>query len=1052
MQTESKPGVLDLPALRAKLAAEPGSRLYRSLDELAETEEFLELLHREYPERASEWTDPAGRRTFLKLMGASLALAGVGATAGCDPASSPPEKVLPYVRQPENLVQGVPLYFATAVSLGGVGTGVVATSRMGRPTMLEGNPRHPDSLGSIDSLTQASLLDLYDPDRSQAVIKGKGSGTYDGFQLAAQGALEARRAAGGEGVRLLTQTVTSPTLARQVREFLKQHPKAVWHQYEPAGPHGAKAGLKAVFGRPVSVRHRVARADVIVALDADFLANGVGRLCDARAYSQRREPPGAGAPVPNAMNRLYAVEPTLTVTGSQADHRLALRAADVLPFALGLARRLGVAGLPAAGPAAAPAPAAGRGGAGHDSGPFLDALAKDLQAHKGASLVLAGAGQPAYVHALAAAMNHALENDKPGGPVEYAEPVEAEPADHLASITDLCRDMNAGKVAVLLVLGGNPVYTAPADLKFAAGLAKVGLKARLGLHEDETSELCDWHLPEAHELETWGDVRGADGTATIQQPLIAPLYGGRSAAEVVASLLRGAATTRGGFELVRQTWRERVPAGKDFDEYWKTSVHAGVVEGTAAATLSLTPGNDLGVPPAPAAAAAAAAGELEVVFRPDPTVWDGRFNNNGWLQELPKPITKLTWDNAALVSLQTAERLGADTGDVVEIEYRGRKVAAAVMILPGQAAGSVTLHLGYGRTRTGRTGEGAGFNAYALRTADAPGFGGGAKARKTGASRPLASTQAHRNVEDFRQQGEAQKERGIVRVTTLADFIREPDFVHHGEHGHEPPADETLYRDDYSPPVPQNIDPDYQWGMTVDLNSCTGCGACVLACQAENNSPVVGKEQVLKSREMHWMEVDRYFDGDPDAVDLKVYHQPRLCMHCEKAPCEVVCPVAATVHDHEGLNVMVYNRCVGTRYCSNNCPYKVRHFNFLQYADLRTPSLALLNNPDVTVRARGVMEKCTYCVQRINESRYASEREHRRLRDGDVITACQSACPTRAITFGDISDKESAVSKRKGESRNYGMLAELNTRPRTTYLAKLRNPNPEIETEARHGV
>jgi len=1021
----------DFSALRAGLDGQTGPRFWRSLEELAETDEFTHYLHREFPEAASEWADPTGRRNFLRLMGASLALAGVGVTApGCDVYNDPPEKILPYVRQPENIVLGKALHYATAVSLGGVGTGVVAETHEGRPTMLEGNPKHPDSLGAIDALTQASLLGLYDPDRSQVVAKARAISTYDSFLGATLGVMDAQRAKKGAGLRLLTPSITSPTLARQIRALLAEFPDAKWHQYEPAAPHAARAGLKLAFGRDVSVRHRVRNANVILALDADFLANGVGRLADARGYGIRRDP----GPDKNGMNRLYAVEPTLTVTGSSADHRLPLKAADVLPFALTLARKLGVSGLPE--PPASTAVAA--------QARFIEALAKDLQAHKGKSLVLVGANQPPYVHALGAAINHALGNDGPDGTVEYAEPIEAEPVDHFASLADLCKAMAAGKVDVLFVLGGNPAYTAPADVAFAESVKKVPFKVHLGLYEDETAALCDWHVAEAHELEAWGDVRGRDGTVTIQQPLIAPLYGGVSAIELISGVLGHPG--REGYETVRETWRDKTPKGQDFETFWRTSIHDGVVAGTAAAVVKVEPKADLGPVPA------VETGEgFELVFRPDPTVWDGRYTNNGWLQELPKPVTKLTWDNAAFMSLATAERLGAVDGDVFEVAYKGRKVEAPVMVLPGHAEGSITVHFGYGRSRTGRVGSGTGFNAFALWTSDAPGFGPGASVRKTGATVRLASTQEHRNV-DWNLPGNTAKERGIVRVATQAEYREHPDFAHHGEHGHEPKKGDTLYNADFPPPTPGS-EPDYQWGMVINLSACTGCEACVLACQAENNIPVVGKAQVLNSREMHWLEIDRYYEGDP--ANPSVHHQPRLCMHCEKAPCEVVCPVAATAHDHEGLNVMIYNRCVGTRYCSNNCPYKVRHFNFLQFADLRTPSLALVNNPDVTVRTRGVMEKCTYCTQRISQARYAAEIKGGRIADGDLVTACQSACPTRAIVFGDIADESTAVAKLKADERNYGMLAELNTRPRTSYLAKLRNPNPEIETQTEpthHGV
>ncbi|MGE3820511.1 MAG: TAT-variant-translocated molybdopterin oxidoreductase [Isosphaeraceae bacterium] len=1005
--------------------AGPGS--WRSLEELADTEPFRAYLHREFPEQASEWTDEASRRTFLKLMGASLALAGVAAP-GCDPdLRLPPEKILPYVRQPENLVPGQPLTYATAVSLGGFGTGVLAESHMGRPTMLEGNPEHPDSLGSLGSLSLGTLLALYDPDRSQVVLHNQEISTFDGFILAAVEALESRRDAKGAGVRILTETVTSPSLARMIGALRAEYPEAKWHQYEPAGRHSATSGARLAFGRDVGLVYDTAKADVILCLDADPLAEGPGHLAFARGFGLRRDPNAAGG-----MNRLYAVEPTLSVTGSNADHRLRLRAREVPAFAMTLARKLGLDGVPEP-PAVESVSAASL---------FLDALVKDLDAHKGASLVVTGEGQPPYVHALVLAINAALGNL--GKSVKTIEPVEAEPVDQPESLSALCRDMAGGDVAVLMILGGNPAYTAPVDSGFVEGLAKVKFKVRLGHYEDETSALCDWHVPEAHELETWGDVRGTDGTATIQQPLIAPLFGGRSALELLAALLKD--PRRSGYEIVRETWRKRTPDGRDFETFWRTSVHDGVVAGTQSQPLEVTVKTDLGTPPAPPPGP----GEIEALFRPDPTVWDGRFANVGWLQELPKPISKLTWDNAATVSPTTAERLGlavvetTQGADVVELTLNGRHVEAPVLIQPGHADDSITLHLGYGRQKVGRVGQGAGFNAYALRTAEAPSVAVGLQIRKLDRSFRLATTQSHHSLEG----------RDLYRQVSLEDLVAhkdDPHFAEHLGHAHAPEPEQSLIT--VQAPDHKDGAGDYQWGMVVNLNACIGCSACVLACVAENNIPVVGREQVRKSREMHWLEIDRYYAGEPEDPD--VYHQPRLCMHCEKAPCEVVCPVAATLHDTEGLNLMVYNRCVGTRYCSNNCPYKVRHFNFLQYADLRTPSLGLLNNPDVSVRVRGVMEKCTYCVQRINEVRYKSELEDRRIRDGEVVTACQSSCPTQAITFGDVSDPESAVSKLRGDHRNYGMLAELNTRPRTTYLLKIRNPNPALETgktEPRHGV
>jgi molybdopterin-containing oxidoreductase family iron-sulfur binding subunit len=1005
-----------LAALKASLSSREGPRYWRSLDELAETPEFLAYLGREFPERADEWADSASRRTFLKLMGASLALAGV---SGCN-MSEPPEKIVPYVRMPEQIIPGKPLYYATLVPLCGYATGVLAESHMGRPTMVEGNPAHPASLGAIDPWTQATVLTLYDPDRSQVVTRRRLISTWDVFLLEAERAIDAARARKGAGLRILTETVTSPTFARQLRELRNDLPEARWHQYEPAGGDHIRAGAKLAFGTDVAVRYHFDKADVILALDADFLTTSPGHLRYAREFSSRREPTAG------SMNRLYAVEPTPTITGTMADHRLAVLSHQITTIAHAIAQKLEVK---AAAPNVALTPQHER---------WVDAVAHDLQSHKGSGLVVAGETQPPLVHALAHALNEALGNA--GTTVEYLEPVEAEPVDQVESLRTLVADMEAGLVSCLLILGGNPVYNAPADIDFAKALENVGLSAHLSLYDDETSAACHWQLPEAHSLEAWSDGRAFDGTAAIQQPLIAPLYGGKSSHELLATLLKSDTVT--GYELVRETWKA-APHEGDFETFWRTAVHDGVVAGSAAKRKDVAIKPERLVPP-PTSEAPMPGDTLELSFRLDPTIHDGRFANNGWLQELPKPLTRLTWDNAALISPATAAELKLNNGQIVELRYRDRSVQAPVWIHPGQADKSVTAHLGYGRTHSGRVASGAGFNAYTLRTSGAPWSGQGAAIRPTSQTQLLASTQLHRPINWVTDETRAAAERELVRVNTLAGFLKDPDFAKEKPHGyeHEPaPADSLHENFKYG---------GYAWGMTINLNTCIGCNACMTACQAENNIPVVGRDQVAMSREMHWIEVDRYYHGSLEAPEI--YHQPRPCMHCENAPCELVCPVGATLHDAEGINNMVYNRCVGTRYCSNNCPYKVRHFNFLLYADRSTPSLALLNNPDVSVRARGVMEKCTYCIQRINEARYAAEIEGRPIRDGEVVTGCQAACPTRAIVFGDMNDKQSQVAKLKADPRNYGLLEELNTRPRTTYLAKLTNPNPALGTESHDGV
>ena len=955
---------------------------WRSLDELAGTPEFEALLQREFPERAAEWLDPVGRRAFLQLMGASLALAGL---TSC--SSPPSHTIVPYAKAPEDLVPGKPLFYATAFAQGGIGTGLLVESHMGRPTKIEGNPQHPASLGATDAFAQASILSLYDPDRSQTVTNGGQITTWKAFVAALTSRLAG---SSGAGLCILTETVTSPTLAWQIRQLMAKYPQATWVQYDAISRDAVRQGSRLAFGEVINTVYRVERAEVVVTLGAEFLAAGPGHVRYARDFFARRRVEAA------PLNRLYAVDSSPTLTGAMADHRVTVRQQDMEAIAWAFAGALGV---PEAAAISASMPQAA----------WVAAAARDLKAHQGASLVVPGDEQPPIVHALAHAINRALGNV--GQTVIYTDPIEADPADQMASLTALVANMRAGQVQTLLILGSNPVYTAPADLRFAEALDKVPFRVHLSLEADETSARCQWHLPEAHYLEAWGDVRAYDGTTTIQQPLIVPLYDGHSAHELLA-VLQGDGP-QDGYDIMRAYWQTRLSG--EFERAWRTALHDGVVGGTALPPK--TPGWKPNFAPA-----AQPAQVFEIIFRPDPTIWDGRFANNGWLQELPKPLTKLTWDNAALFSPATAERLGLQNEDVIELALGGHSVQAPVWILPGHPPDSVTVHLGYGRTRAGRAGSGIGFNAYLLRKSTALWSAGGVEIKKTGRALQLASTQHHQTMQG----------RNPVRVGTVEELKKDPHVI--AEMGEAPAKDETLY-----PPVANE---GYRWGMAIDLGACLGCGACVAACQAENNSPVVGKEQVLLGREMHWIRVDRYYAGGPDAPET--LHQPLLCQQCENAPCEPVCPVGATVHSQEGLNDMVYNRCVGTRYCSNNCPYKVRHFNFLQYSSDQ-PTLRLLNNPNVTVRSRGVMEKCTYCVQRINAARIRSKEAGQPIKDGEVVTACQGACPSQAIAFGNLNDPVSKVSKWQASARNYGLLAELNTRPRTTYLARLRNPNPELE-------
>ncbi|MEZ5398570.1 MAG: TAT-variant-translocated molybdopterin oxidoreductase [Bryobacteraceae bacterium] len=981
----NNPTPLDLDAIRARLADAKGPEFWRSLEQVAGTEEFQAFLDNEFTPGTSEWSNPLNRRRMLELMGASLGLAGLTACT-----KQPPEKIVPYVAQPEDIVPGKPLFFASALPLSGYGDGVLVESHMGRPTKIEGNPEHPSSLGSTGVYHQAAALGLYDPDRSQAVLREGRNSTWQRFQESLNLIREELLASKGAGFRILTETVTSPLVAAYIREFLATYPEAKWHQYEPVNRAPVYAGTKLAFGEALNPVYHLDKASVVVALDSDFLTAGPGAVRYARDFATRRQPAN--------MNRLYAVEPTPSLTGAMADHRLALNSADVDGFARALAAKVGAAGF--------------SGGSSKAPQAWVDAVAADLAAQKGASLVVAGEHQPAAVHAIAAGINAALGNV--GSTVTYHEPPEADAADQTESLAQLVADMDAGKVATIFIGGGNPIYTAPPDLKFSEALRKVKLRLRLAEYDDETSAVCHWQVPMAHALESWGDLRAFDGTVTLQQPLIAPLYEGKTIVEVIAVLLNRA----GGEmrEVLKTYWAGQLKRD-DFETFWEKCKHDGMIAGSAPAakTAALAANLAASLPAAPS-------GGAEVVIRPCPSVYDGRYTNNAWLQELPRPLTKITWDNAVILSPKMADSHKVQNGDILDLKAGGRSVKGPAWILPGQAEDTVTVHMGYGRTRHGKVSNGVGFDAGLLRSKTEPWRVGGATIGKTGDWYELAITHNHHSMEG----------RDIVRIGAADDYQKAPDFAQAHDKGH------TLF----------NMYPEFEykgrsWGMAIDLNACTGCNACTIACQAENNISVVGRDQVIREREMHWIRVDRYFEGSLD--EPAMYHQPVPCMHCDNAPCENVCPVAATSHSEEGLNQMTYNRCVGTRYCSNNCPYKVRRFNFFLYADYNTESFKSMRNPDVSVRSRGVMEKCTYCVQRINLARIDAEREDREIRDGEVITACQAVCPTQAIHFGDMNDASSKIAKAKKDPRNYGLLAEINTRPRTTYLAKLRNPNPEIE-------
>jgi molybdopterin-containing oxidoreductase family iron-sulfur binding subunit len=882
------------------------------------------------------------------------------------------------------------------VTQSGYAAGVLVTHQMARPIKIEGNPDHPASLGAASAIMQASILQLYDPRRAQT-LTGKGQiATWE--SLVAE--LYARRtnllAKNGDGLRILTGAVTSPLLAAQLAALQQQFPNLRWHQWEPLHRDNELAAAQTSFGQPAERIFDLSKAERIVAIESDLISATPGWLAYARQFAAARRPVETGG----TMSRIYAIESTPTLLGAKADHRLPLRPDEVARSMRYLAGAVG------AGPQEWTA---------QDNLPlpWLQAAADDLKQNKGKALVHVGREQPAELHVLADAINGELGAF--GNPVRLIAPVTFGEGAKQQSIAELAGDMRAGKVDTLLILGANPVYDAPADLNFADALKRVPSSLALSLYDDETALACTWRVPATHEYEMWSDARAFDGTITIQQPQARPLYGGRSPHQVLAILL-GSATTD-DYTLTRDYWQKRAQQENrgDFDTFWHEALRAGVVPDTAAHALAIIPkagiAAEIGTAPAHQSRA------LQALFRPDDGNWDGRYADNPWLLEMARPLTRLTWDNAALIAPGTAQRLDLKTNDVVEMIVGGTTLKAPVFVLAGQSADCVTLPLGWGRT-AGGLGAGAGFDAYRVRRADTPWNANISSIRKTGETYKLASVQGQDRILG----------RDLLHEGTLQQFADNPHFLNKKS---EP---DSLY-----PPFEY---PDRAWAMTIDLNSCIGCQACTIACQAENNVPIVGREQVLAQRVMHWLRIDRYYSGSPDNPDTAF--EPIPCMHCENAPCEVVCPVHATVTDHEGLNLMIYNRCVGTRFCSNNCPYKVRRFNFYAFAQQNERPDASWN-PDVSVRDRGVMEKCTYCIQRIRKTQIEAAKEDRPIRDGEIVTACQQSCPTQAIVFGDRNDRQSTVVKRKSSPLDYVLLEELNTRPRTSYGALIRNPNPAIK-------
>jgi molybdopterin-containing oxidoreductase family iron-sulfur binding subunit len=1020
---------MTLEAVRRELKGAKGKEYWRSLDELANTPEFQAAVEREFPAAAQEWVDPVSRRGFLRLMGASMALAGL---AGC--TKQPDEPIYPYVKAPEDLILGKPMYFATAHPFSTGAVPLLVKSDEFRPIKIDGNPEHAYNHGGSDPYSQGTLLDLYDPDRSQHVTYRGENREWEEFAEALRDKVTSTK--DGSGIYFLSAAITSPTLARQWQEVQRAYPKAMLAQYEPA-----IAGT--FLEKGFNVQYDLSQADVIVSLDADFLSGaaypGFHKL--VRDYASRRKQPE------NGMNRLYAVESTTTTTGMKAEHRLGLRASEIPAFAAALAQAVGVTYFN-------PPVYAWT----DEQKKFLEAVAKDLKANAGKSAVIPGLYQDPWVAQLAMDMNNALRNT--GATVQMAghstDPGVPEPTDQLGDFKSLVADLNAGRVDWLIILNANPIYDAPADLDFADAFNKANVVAHLGSHYDETGHQAHWHIPAAHYLESWSDARAYDGTVSIVQPMIDPLYGGRTAHHVFQALLNDPMVSP--YDAVRETWKPVIKG--DFETGWRKALHDGWIEGTAyrldivsgiegmaksleeAKSKNLLPAGWPSNVPVPTPK-----DSIEIIFRPDPNIYDGRWANVGWLQELPKPVTSLSWDNAAIVSGATLSKWGLEEDDIIEISVGNGRVKAPVIVAPGHPDNSVTVYLGYGREFAGRVGSGQGFNAYLIRNTWAPFYATGA-IRKLEGKWGIAITKSHfqdQRGATFGEQGhgnnsleadEALGERGIIRYATLDEFKANPNFAHEGERYETPSRDTSLF-----PNWPYNEA--NAWAMSIDMNSCTGCNACIISCYAENNIAVVGKQQVRIGRNMQWLRIDTYFEGDLAAP--RAHFQPMNCQHCENAPCEQVCPVGATVHTPEGLNMMVYNRCVGTRYCSNNCPYKVRRFNFLLYSDYETESLKLMRNPDVSVRSRGVMEKCNYCVQRINAAKIEADKENRNIRDGEIVTACQQACPAGAIVFGNINDPNSRVSKLRAQQRSYQVIADQNARPRTQYLAEVLNVNQELE-------
>ena len=995
MKTFGADSKVDLEAIRAKLESGQGPAFWKSLDAVAETPSFRRFLEREYPSAAHLEEGP-DRRGFFKIMAASFAMSGL---AACDQVEDGRAYEVPYVRQPERIEPGQPLSYASTTVIDGFANGVLVTTIDGRPIKIEGNPQHPWSRGGTDIFGQASVLGLYDPMRSQIVRYLDRPSDWDTFRNRMLGPIARMRGDQGKGLRLLTGPMTSPSLIAQIQAMLKAMPQAKWHMMSPLGGATLATASEAVFGERLDAQFHFDTARCVVAIDGDFLDAGAGQVGLSRRFAEARSASAAK----DELLTLHAVGSTPTLTSAKADYHLAAEPDQLLQILARLADAVG-----------SPAAETGKDAATR----WIVRAAAALAAAKGASLVVAGATQPVEVHEAVHRLNATLGNI--GRTVSFTEPVLPK-ADTLA---DLVTAMNGGEVSCLLMLDINPVYQAPGGYKFADALSKVKSKIHCGAYVDETALRADWHLPLAHPLESWGDARAVDGTASLIQPTIRTLYEGRTVGELLSLLLDEEA--RDGLTIVKTFWQGKTDPAS-YAPVWSKALTDGFLPDSAAKAKTATP--NAPASPTPKAADAPKPGHLTLLFRPDANIRDGSHAANGWLQELPRPLTKIVWGNVVAVSPALAQRLSLANGDLVEVAVSGGRVEGAAWILPGQADQTITLSLGYGRNVPDQIFDQLGYDPNPLRSKNDSFQAGGASLTKTGRTSVVATTQDHNTMEGH----------DFIRVARPGAKPQRGDMDARSLYGATRPLDDPNGGAAWAPRA---------WGMVIDTDTCIGCNACVVACQSENNIAIVGKEQVAMGRGMHWLRIDRYYssaktvadsvDGTPAKMldDPDTHFQPVPCMQCELAPCEVGCPVEATLHDHEGLNLMVYNRCVGTRACSGYCPYKVRHFNYLDYTGGQAPSVQARNNPDVTVRSRGVMEKCTYCVQRIASARITAGKADSGIPDGSVQTACQSACPTQAISFGDLADPKADVLAKRQDPRNYDLLGELNVRPRTTYLAE----------------